>query len=51
VKHNIVILDYKVNYDQVFFWLLKPETRSRTARATVEGDVDSQDTCRQAMRA
>jgi hypothetical protein len=32
MKHNIVIIDYKVNYDQEFFWLLKQETRSRTAR-------------------
>ena len=32
VGHNIVIFDYKVNYDHVFFWLLQHETRSRTAR-------------------
>jgi hypothetical protein len=36
VKHNIVIIDYKVNYDQVFFWLLKQEPRSRAERAAVK---------------
>jgi len=32
VKHNIVIFDYEVNYDRLFFRLLKQEPRSRTAR-------------------
>jgi len=25
VKHNIVIIDYKVNYDQQSFWSLKKD--------------------------